>query len=324
MTRFLVRVLGLSVFVAAWYIAVIGLATVASPSLQSTITKTANIPLGIGRNQIALRFEELRTVRDIDILFIGSSHSVRTFDPRYFEQYGIRAFNLGTAGQTPLNTYYLLRRYLGQLKPRLVVLESYWEILTLNGVEGTISITENRGPSWDTIRMALATRHPMAFHAQFSSQIERALSRVPEIRLHPAEAYTSGGYLERWDSNTFGPQRPHDILIDPTQLMYLSRILKLLRERQVKGLLVWAPVTNAHRHAAANLADIRAQMLEVSEAYGVPFVDLHQRVTLDDHLDFSDPDHLNQRGVDKVMPVFADVLRELDLLGEQATSRSTS
>jgi hypothetical protein len=35
---------------------------------------------------------------------------------------------------------------------------------------------------------------------------------------------------------------------------------------------------------------------------------------LNDHLDFFDRDHLNQRGVDKVMPVLADVLSELHLL----------
>jgi hypothetical protein len=315
-TAFLVRLSCFLMFAAVWYIVVIGLAALASPRLQANIMKISNIPLGFGQNHIALRFKELQDVRDIDILFIGSSHSLRTFDPRYFESLGIRAFNLGTSSQTPLNTYFLLQHYLSQLKPRLVVVESYWETLAINGVEGTIFITGNRGPSWDTLRMALATRDPMALHAQVSSPIERVLRRTPEIRLHPAEVYTSGGYLERWDSNTEGPRRPRDIPLDGTQLTYLSRSLTLLRDRQVKTLLTWAPVTSSHRHATTNLEEIRTRMMELSETHDVPFVDLQERVALDDHLDFFDDNHLNQRGVDKVMPVFVRVLREFHLLRE--------
>jgi len=42
-------------------------------------------------------------------------------------------------------------------------------------------------------------------------------------------------------------------------------------------------------------------------------------VLLDDRLDFRDADHLNQRGVDKVMPVVAEILGDVHLLGEQVS-----
>ena len=105
--------------------------------------------------------------------------------------------------------------------------------------------------------------------------------------------------------------------MDPAQLKYLSRALTLLRERDVKALLVWAPVTSAHLDGVTNLEDVRSQMMQIAKAQDVPFVDLNHRVALDDRLDFFDADHLNQRGVDKVMPVFADVLSELHLLGKE-------
>ncbi len=177
MRAFLVRVLAFATLLGVSHVALIGLATIASPTLKARLMRNSNVPMSVDRDHIALRFEELRSVRDIDVLFIGSSHSLRTFDPRYFERQGIRAFNLGTANQTPLNTYYLLRRYLPQLNPRVVVIEAYWETLAINGVEGTIFITGNRGPGWDTWGMALATRHPMALNAQISSQIEQVLGR---------------------------------------------------------------------------------------------------------------------------------------------------
>ncbi len=57
----------------------------------------------------------------------------------------------------------------------------------------------------------------------------------------------------------------------------------------------------------------------MSKAHEVPFIDLEQRVLLDDRLDFRDRDHLNQRGVDKVMPVVAEILSETHLLGEEVS-----
>jgi hypothetical protein len=166
--------------------------------------------------------------------------------------------------------------------------------------------------------MALATHHPMVLNAQLSSYVEGALGRATAVQLSPRDTYTSGGFVESWATNEVERGRPrrHDVVMDPTQLRYLARILTLLGEHNVKALLVWAPVTSAYRDAVENLEDIRGRLTEVSQAHGVPFVDLNGRVALNEALDFFDRDHLNQRGVDKVMPVFADVLSELQLLGE--------
>jgi len=320
MRTFLLRVLAFAMLLVVSHVALIALATIASPSLKATLMRNSNVPMSVERDHIALRFEELQGVRDIDVLFIGSSHSLRTFDPRYFERQGIRAFNLGTANQTPLNTYYLLRRYLPQLKPRVVVIEAYWETLAINGVEGTIFITGNRGPGWDTWGMALATRHPMALNAQISSQIEQLLGRSTEVRMRPGDMYVSGGFVENWQPNRQAPPtRRRAVVLDDTQMSYLSRSLALLRDRQVKALLTWAPVTSAHRQAVTNLDEIESRLTDMSKAHEVPFIDLEPRVLLDERLDFRDADHLNQRGVDKVMPVVAEILSEVHLLGDEVS-----
>ena len=299
------------------HVVLICLGANASPALQKFIRKHSNVPVGLGRKHVALRFDELHGVSDIDILFIGSSHCLRTFDPRYFEDRGIHAFNLGTDNQTPLNTYYILRRYLTQLNPQLVVLEVAWGALTIKGVEGTVMITANHGPNWDTLRMALATRHPVAVNAQLARQFEKALGRTTEIRMNPNEVYVSGGFVERWDSNSDKARSKGNWLVNNEQFRYLSRILTLLREHDVKALLVWAPVTNAYRERAANLEDIRRRLVDFSDTHNVEFIDLNNRVPLDDHLDFFNSDHLNQRGVDKLMPVFTGLLSDLHLLPKE-------
>jgi hypothetical protein len=324
MGAFLGRLLLFLAVLAASHVGLIALAASASPRFKATILKYSNLPVGMRRDHITLRFEELQRERDIDVLFIGSSHSLRTFDPRYLARHGLRAFNLGTANQTPMNAYYLLQQYLTQLKPRLVVVETFWETLEISGVEGTIAITINRGPGWDTFKMALATRYPKAVNAQLSSLFEHLFGNTTAIRLHPAEAYTSGGYLEAWDQNTtLEPRRARgDLVVDEEQAEYLSRSLALLQAHGAKALVTWAPVTAARRDTVTNLERVRRRIADLSTAHGVPFVDLNERVPLDDRADYRDDDHLNQRGVDKVMPVFTQVVREHHLLDTMAVEPS--
>ena len=69
-----------------------------------------------------MRFREIRDYKNIDLLFLGSSHSYRSFDTRLFTDAGYTSFNLGSALQTPFNSYYLLREYFDQLKPKVVIL----------------------------------------------------------------------------------------------------------------------------------------------------------------------------------------------------------
>ena len=48
-------------------------------------------------------FQEVRRHEDVDIVFVGSSHAYRSFDPRFFAREGLTTFNIGTRAQTPLN-----------------------------------------------------------------------------------------------------------------------------------------------------------------------------------------------------------------------------
>ena len=43
------------------------------------------------------RIKDIRNYHDVDILFLGSSHSYRTFDTRFYEARGYSCFNLGSS-----------------------------------------------------------------------------------------------------------------------------------------------------------------------------------------------------------------------------------
>ena len=80
------------------------------------------------------RLKEVKTVKNVDILFLGSSHTYRGFDTSIFHDCGYSAFNLGSSSQTPIQTLTLANRYLKQLNPKLVVLEVYPGNFTGDGV----------------------------------------------------------------------------------------------------------------------------------------------------------------------------------------------
>src|SRR5438477_3987320 len=79
-----------------------------SPLLQLVIGNDSAAG-GIGHTLQRLR--EVESVGSVDILFIGSSHAYRGFDPRLFAETGLTSFNLGSKAQSPLNSYFLLKHY---------------------------------------------------------------------------------------------------------------------------------------------------------------------------------------------------------------------
>lgn len=58
-------------------------------------------PIG-GTGNSYTRLSEVEDIKNIDILFLGSSHTYRGFDTRIFSKYGYSTFNLGTTSQTPI------------------------------------------------------------------------------------------------------------------------------------------------------------------------------------------------------------------------------
>ena len=60
----------------------------------------------------------------VDVLFLGSSHSVTSFSPQLlYDEYGIRSYNLGTEQQNLLSSYYLLLEALRFQNIKAVVID---------------------------------------------------------------------------------------------------------------------------------------------------------------------------------------------------------
>ena len=89
------------------------------------------------------RVKDAEKIKNPDILFIGSSHSYRGFDTRVFQKHGIKAFNLGSSSQTPINSKVLLKQYLDKINPKMVVIEAYAGTISADGVESSLDLLSN-------------------------------------------------------------------------------------------------------------------------------------------------------------------------------------
>ncbi|RKD21937.1 hypothetical protein [Caminicella sporogenes] len=67
--------------------------------------------------------------KEIDLLFLGSSHAYRSFDSEIFDKkLKVNSFNIGSSSQNPIDSYYVLNEVLRYKKPRMVVYEIYWKV----------------------------------------------------------------------------------------------------------------------------------------------------------------------------------------------------
>ena len=63
----------------------------------------------------------------LDVLFLGSSHLYYGVQPNVlWREYGIAAYDMGSAEQTVASSYFLLKEALAYQKPEVVVLETYY------------------------------------------------------------------------------------------------------------------------------------------------------------------------------------------------------
>ena len=264
-----------------------------------------------GFGQSLERFRDIEAYKNIDVLFIGSSHAYRSFDPRIFSKYGLTSFNMGSPSQTPLNSYYLLKRYFSALNPRLVIYEAYFKIFEVDGLESFYDLCTNLSFSKEILEMVSAIRHPHAINTLVSTYLARIGDPLREAKQQTieGETYVSGGYVESYllqESTDFGKTR--HIKISEVQMEYFTKIFSFLRERDCKVVLVMQPMPKEYLETIANY-DISSQKIsQVARSFGIQYFDFNDMLTLDTQKDFKDYQHLNSYGVTKFNEALIDIL----------------
>jgi hypothetical protein len=243
------------------------------------------------------RLSEVKNQKDIDILFLGSSHTYRGFDTRIFKANGYRTFNLGSSAQTPLQTTVLLNRYLEKINPKTIIYEVYPNTFMLDGVESSLDIISNDSNDLYSLEMAFKINNIKTYNTFLYGLARDVLNlntSFSESVVKGNDTYIQGGFVE----NKIGYFEPvifekKSISIKKNQLASFSQIVSRLKRSNINLILVYAPIPSSNYKSYSNNRYFDSIMESYSEYYN-----FNKIIKLDDSLHFYDSHHLNQNGVE--------------------------
>lgn len=259
------------------------------------------------------KFREFRADSVHDVVFIGSSHAYRGYDPALFTRRGWSAFNLGTSGQGPLNTYHIVRTHLNPSNTRLLLLDVYEGAMEQDGLESTSDLTQNLVDDRAAVAMALALKDPRGVNMLTLRFLTK--DRGP---FFADSTYRPGGYSVRTDSvrGRLHYVRGRPLKLNADQVGYLERTLEHCADAGIPVVLVNHPYpwqSDREKHVAFN-----AMLGDLARRYRVPYLDFAYKHTLDDEDHFYDHNHLNQAGVERFNAALIPALEAMGLLHRPA------
>jgi len=266
-------------------------------SLHQLIARNYYLPGWSG--QSLKRFREIEKYQDVDILFIGSSHCSRSFDPRTFSRMGITSFNMGSDSQAPLNTYYLLKKYFDRLNPKLVIFEIYPGILEFDGLEGYYDLLVNLPLSKEIVQMGITVNNPQAINALVTRAAFSIINSIDDIEQNEIknETYIDGGYLYAeivHAGDNFGPRR--EINVSDIQIEYIHRIIDFIKGRGAEILMLVAPIPRERREVMTNYNAVSEQIGAIAGNHDIRYYDFNRSLNLDTRDQFRDYHHMNANG----------------------------
>ena len=266
----------------------------------NTYLKTSFLkyPIG-GYGHTYSRLDEVEDIKNIDILFLGSSHSYRGFDTRIFRKYGYTVFNLGSSSQTPIQTKFLLTKHIKQLNPKIIIFDVFHKTSSNKGVESAIDILSNsKKLSFFELKMCLEIAEIDVFKTLFFSFIKKSVfgEKFQEETLKKYDKYLIGGFVENSSSINYKsnfPKISHN-KIRKKQLSAIDDLINISKSNNAKIILVNTPLNKKYNlsYKFNNYLD----SLMSSKAEYINFNKLN--LSLNDTIHFYDKDHLSQRGVE--------------------------
>jgi hypothetical protein len=261
-------------------------------------TSFLKYPIG-GTGNTYTRLSEVEDIKNIDILFLGSSHTYRGFDTRIFSKYGYSTFNLGTTSQTPIQSKFLLKKHIKQLNPKIIIFDVYHITSSINGVEPAIDIISNtKNLSCFEFKMCLEIRDIEVLKTFIYSFIKKSLlkEKFLEETLKKNDKYLKGGFVEKssiYSKYESDFPKISENELSKKQLSAIDDIVNISKSNNAKILLVNTPLNKQYNLSYDH--NIYFDSLMSSKAEYINFNRLN--LYLNDTIHFYDKDHLSQRGV---------------------------
>jgi hypothetical protein len=254
-----------------------------------------NLILGNGKIFLHQKFKEVKNKKNIDVVFLGSSHCYRGFDPRIFKKNNIIGFNLGTSSQTPIQSEYLFSKYIVNLKPKFLLFEVNPMIFSLDGLESSLDIINSHSLDINLFEIGIKHRNVKAINSLIYRFMSGEIDENTTIIKHQDDdTYIQGGYIEKKTAFLKVKKIKNEIFkINNNQLIAFNRLLNKISKTNIKLILVQAPISKLLYNSYLGTEKFDSMM--DSKGY---YINFNKDLNLVDSLHFYDLDHLNQRGVE--------------------------
>ena len=253
----------------------------------------------------------------LDVLFFGPSTFNRAFNPlKFWSDFGFTSFSWTSGGQIPQVSYYQLLESLKYHHPEIVVLDSVILVtpFDVDIREGWIRPTIN-AMRWSPYKLALihevvpgSSKHSYTNYIfpllRYHSRWDKLKKSDFEVNLKSQKSIYKGarGIYYKPNEIIF----PSDYMamnndiapLNPISVDYYKRIINLCKEYDIKVVLVnlpRIPWDYAKHNAIQQFAD-EQQVIFIDYCVFENFTNLH----LDTRIDFTDENHLNITGADKL------------------------
>lgn len=292
MKKFLIQIGFFGLFALIFYVVALNIWGVYAPKFLA-----GNINQKIGVHGFtAKRMDEVAGTGKVDILFIGSSHCYRGYDPRIFLRDGNTSFNLGSSSQTPLQSEILIKRHLSQLKPELVVVDVYPVVMQNDGVESTLDFIGNTPIQADLASIALSSKNAVVLNSLIFRYTRQKFG-LDTMAIHRTtkgdDTYIPGGFVENNAvMSESASHTPKALEFADNQVEAFASIIEFLQENKVNYIIVQSPLPRTRYQSYTNNAEIDS----IFSSYG-KYYNFNEMATVPDSL-FFDDSHLNQRGVE--------------------------
>lgn len=245
----------------------------------------------------------------LDVLFLGSSHLYYGVQPNVlWREYGIAAYDMGSAEQTVASSYFLLKEAFQYQMPKVAVLESYYlwcpdlyqsEARLRQAFDGMRDGKAKR-EMVDTMLPELGWKERLTYYLPFLKYHER-WNALEDYDFH-TKPYLRGARIDYTVAEVENPGIPEETSELPAlSLEYLKKIKELCQENNVAFVLVAIPYgTEKDAGSYASRQGMNLALESWAKEQGIPFLFYQKEKPelIDFTTDFRDQTHLNTAGAE--------------------------
>jgi hypothetical protein len=300
MKRFLFRILvGSIFFIVVYPVAIFALGSFL-PKYFKNIKQTKG-----GYGHLWSRLREIEKSPDADILILGSSTAYRGIDTRSFDSLGLKAFNLGSSAQTPLQSAYLLEKFIDKVNPSVVIWDVNPYTFHNSGYESFVDVCSNLGADMELAKQLIVMKELQGINTLLFVEMSQLFSNYynyNEPIKKRKDTYIGGGFVETemkiFDGNY--EVEPINLEFRHYQKESFEQSLKYLTEKNINVVLVFAPIYEKTYTSFLNRVEVNNYFESMVRSYNLKgYFNFNEMKVpgLNEKLHFYDDYHLNQEGV---------------------------